>query len=139
MRPQNVVSEELPGPYAFSHVIGRAAATGAGLLYPLDLAVDQKLQVHEALLVLVRVGVSAHGNAVSSCRHVSQLRDSFLKAVNIRSGRVPAPAFARREFLPCYGAGSPKLVAKHATSVGGMSTGDSICRGRCGASTVTHG
>jgi DNA-binding beta-propeller fold protein YncE len=31
----------MPGPYAFSHVIGRAAGTGAGLLYPTDLAVDR--------------------------------------------------------------------------------------------------
>ena len=40
MRPQRVADEEVLGPYEFSHVIGRAAGTGAGLLYPLDLAVD---------------------------------------------------------------------------------------------------
>jgi hypothetical protein len=33
------------------------------------------------VFVRMSVGMSAHGNAVSSCRHVIQLRDSFLKAV----------------------------------------------------------
>ena len=47
MRPQRPEEHEILGPYAFSHVIGRAAATGAGVLYPLDLAVDEQAgQLH---------------------------------------------------------------------------------------------
>lgn len=41
MRPQKVAAEEVLGPYEFSHVISRPAATGAGTLFPIDLAVDQ--------------------------------------------------------------------------------------------------
>ena len=41
MRPQKVPGDEVLGPYEFSHVIGRPAGTGAGLLFPLDLAIDE--------------------------------------------------------------------------------------------------
>jgi DNA-binding beta-propeller fold protein YncE len=49
VRTQHVPEAEIPGPYAFADVIGRPAATGAGFLYPLDLAVDQA----EGLLYVV--------------------------------------------------------------------------------------
>jgi DNA-binding beta-propeller fold protein YncE len=41
VRSQHVPAEELLGPYEFGYVIARPAATGPGLLFPLDLAVDE--------------------------------------------------------------------------------------------------
>ena len=41
MRAQQAPAAEAPGPYEFGYVIGRPAATGAGFLFPLDLAVDE--------------------------------------------------------------------------------------------------
>lgn len=40
MRPQKIDNQEILGPYEFGRVIGRPAGTGAGLLYPLDLAMN---------------------------------------------------------------------------------------------------